>query len=59
MLNALEVGTHVPIHRHLKISETVVVLRDVWIGFSMRSFLGLIQVGRCIMGKRQRMKVVL
>ena len=26
MLNALEVGTHVPIHRHLKTSETVVCL---------------------------------
>ena len=26
MLNALEVGTHVPIHRHLKTSETVICL---------------------------------
>ena len=26
MLNALEVGTHVPIHRHLKTSETVVCI---------------------------------
>lgn len=26
MLNALEVGTHVPIHRHIKTSETVVCL---------------------------------
>ena len=26
MLNALNVGTHVPIHRHLKTSETVVCL---------------------------------
>ena len=26
MLNALEVGSHVPIHRHLKTSETVVCL---------------------------------
>lgn len=26
MLNALEVGTHVPLHRHLKTSETVVCL---------------------------------
>lgn len=26
MLNALEVGTRVPIHRHLKTSETVVCL---------------------------------
>ena len=26
MLNALEVGTHVPIHRHTKTSETVVCL---------------------------------
>ena len=26
MLNALEVGTHVPIHRHLKTSETVVCM---------------------------------
>ncbi len=26
MLNALEVGTHVPIHRHLKSSETVICL---------------------------------
>ena len=24
MLNVLEVGTHIPIHRHLKSSETVV-----------------------------------
>lgn len=27
MLNALEVGTHVPIHRHLKTSETVVCMK--------------------------------
>ena len=27
MLNALEVGTHVPIHRHLKTSETVICLK--------------------------------
>ena len=27
MLNVLEVGTHVPIHRHTKTSETVVILR--------------------------------
>ena len=26
MLNALELGTHVPIHRHLKSSETVICL---------------------------------
>lgn len=26
MLNALEVGTHVPIHRHLNTSETVICL---------------------------------
>ena len=26
MLNALEPGTHVPIHRHLKTSETVICL---------------------------------
>ena len=26
MLNTLEVGTHVPIHRHLKTSETVICL---------------------------------
>lgn len=26
MLNALEVGTHVPIHRHLKTSESVICL---------------------------------
>jgi quercetin dioxygenase-like cupin family protein len=26
MLNALEVGTHIPIHRHLKTSETVICL---------------------------------
>ena len=26
MLNALEVGTHVPIHRHLRTSETVICL---------------------------------
>lgn len=26
MLNALEVGTHVPIHRHIKTSETVVCI---------------------------------
>ena len=26
MLNALELGTHVPIHRHLKTSETVICL---------------------------------
>lgn len=26
MLNALEVGTHVPIHRHMKTSETVICL---------------------------------
>ena len=26
MLNALEVGTHVPIHRHLKTSETVICI---------------------------------
>ena len=26
MLNAVEVGTHVPIHRHTKTSETVVCL---------------------------------
>ena len=26
MLNALEVGTHVPIHRHLTTSETVVCM---------------------------------
>ena len=26
MLNALEVGTYVPIHRHLKTSETVICL---------------------------------
>ena len=29
MLNALEPGTPLPIHRHLRSSETVVVLRDV------------------------------
>lgn len=26
MLNALEPGTHVPIHRHLKTSETVICI---------------------------------
>lgn len=26
MLNALEVGTHVPVHRHIKTSETVICL---------------------------------
>ena len=26
MLNALEPGTHVPIHRHLKISETIICI---------------------------------
>lgn len=29
MLNALEVGTYVPIHRHLKTSETVVCLEGL------------------------------
>ena len=69
MMNALEVGTHVQIHRHLKHRRRSYVLKDALIGCSlqskaakpsaMRSFLGLIQVGRCIMGKRQRMIVVL
>ena len=35
MLNALEVGTHVPIHRHLKTSETVVCIEGCldWVFF--------------------------
>ena len=35
MLNALEVGTHVPIHRHLSTSETVICLEGCldWIFF--------------------------
>ena len=35
MLNSLEVGTHVPIHRHLKSSETVICLEGCldWVFF--------------------------
>ena len=31
MLNAIEPGSVVPIHRHQETSETVVVLRGVWL----------------------------
>ena len=39
MLNALEVGTHVPIHRHLKTSETVVCLEGCldWVFYNEMS----------------------
>ena len=38
MLNALEVGTRVPIHRHLKSSETVICLEGCldWVFFEER-----------------------
>ena len=38
MLNVLEVGTHVPIHRHLKTSETAVCLEGCldWIIYNER-----------------------
>ena len=38
MLNVMEVGTHVPIHRHLKTSETVVCLEGCldWVFFEVK-----------------------
>ena len=51
MLNVLEVGTKVPIHRHLKTSETVVCLEDVWTGCSMRSRQVWIPVVLCMMAR--------
>jgi len=39
MLNALEPGTHVPIHRHLKTTETVICLEGCldWVFFAEQS----------------------
>ena len=42
MLNVMEIGTHVPIHRHLNTSETVVCLEGCldWVFFSEQSDVG-------------------
>ena len=62
MLNALEVGTHVPIHRHLKTSETVVCMDGcppdwtVWIGPYVAAF--RIVHGVCIVCKCHQELVV-
>lgn len=39
LLNALEIGTHVPIHRHLKSSETVICIEGCldWVFFAEQS----------------------
>ena len=48
MLNALEVGTTVPIHRHLKSSETVICLEGCldWVFYEERPNMGADGPGR-------------
>lgn len=56
MLNALEPGTHVPIHRHLKTSETVICLEGCLDEVFTKNCLELIRVVLFLMEKRQQMR---
>lgn len=56
MLNALEPGTHVPIHRHLKTSETVICIEGCLDEVFYEKLPGVIQVVLFMMEKRQQMR---
>ena len=59
MLNALEVGTRVPIHRHLMTSETVVAWRGAWSGYFMMRCLAWIPEALCMMARLLRTRLSL
>ena len=53
LLNAQEVGTHVPIHRHLKTSKTVICIEGCldWVSCDELTYM---PVGQSITGKQQQ-----